>query len=176
MQDHWEYNNLAAFLAQLTARSINDANDAFDFRVYAIRDLRNLEDPPEGGVCEGAVRQAAMWICYAGEQLRKLSVEGCKDENINRVCDSIGKYRNRRWKGFNTIRWAAWDAELKAAQKQLGPKRNIDPTIQLAVELMDKLVPTSTPRRVPARRAPTRSSNTRKSLGVRRSTRIRKTT
>ena len=162
---------MAAFLAQLTARSINDANDAFDFRLYAIRDLRNLEDPPEGGVCEGAVRQAAMWIRYAGEQLRKLSVEGYIDENTNGMCNSIGKYRNRRWKGFNKPRWAAWDAELKAAQSELGPKQNIDPTIRLAVELMDKLVPTRT-----RRWAPLRSSNTRNSLGVRRSTRIRKTT
>jgi hypothetical protein len=167
---------LAAFLAQLTARSIDDANNAFDFRLYAIRDLRNLEDPPEGGICEGAVRQAAMWVCYAGEQLRKLSTEGYKDENINRMCDSIGKYKNRRWRGFNKLRWAAWHAELKAAQNELGPKRNIDPAIRLAVELMDKLVSRSTPRRAPARRAPVSGSNTLKNLGVRRSTRIQKTT
>jgi hypothetical protein len=126
---------LAAFLAQLTARSLNEADDASDFRLYAIWDLRNLEDSPEGGVCEGAVRQAAMWICYAGEQLQKLSVEGYEFEG--RLGISIGKYGNREWRGFNKLRWQAWDAELKAAGIQLGPDR--DAKIAEAIDLMECL-------------------------------------
>jgi hypothetical protein len=113
---------------------MDDADDAFDFRLYAIWDLRNLEDSPEGAVCEGAVRQAAMWICYAGEQLRKLCVEGYEFEG--RLGISIGKYRNREWRGFNKLRWAAWDAELKAAGIQLVP--DSDAKIIEAIGLMER--------------------------------------
>lgn len=81
-----------------------------------------------------ALRQAAIWIRYAGARIRKLSAEGrALDGNMGAP---RGKYAGRGWRGFNEERWAAWKDELRAAQRAMG---GTDNPAAAAVDLMDRL-------------------------------------
>ncbi|OLN89315.1 hypothetical protein CCHL11_08989 [Colletotrichum chlorophyti] len=114
------WDNLSAFAAQLTARAnLDDPNDPFDFSLYGLWALRTAfeENRPADADVAAAVRQAYLWINYAGEALRKLSA---KDRNFDGKSAKAGdKFGSRDWRGFNEERWGIWTEAFATAQTSL---------------------------------------------------------
>ncbi|KAK4038596.1 hypothetical protein C8A01DRAFT_47797 [Parachaetomium inaequale] len=133
-QQRAQWENWTAFLAQLTAQWADDARPGgADFSMFALWALRAALEADGGAASQTAVRLAALWVCYAGAHLRKLSADGHALPARCGVPD--GKYDGHDWWGFNEDRWRAWGEELMAAQGKLEP----DEVIQGAVKLMGEL-------------------------------------
>ncbi|KAL0934946.1 uncharacterized protein CTRU02_209537 [Colletotrichum truncatum] len=118
-EERASWDNLAAFLAQLTARASIDRtrSDPLDFSMFGLWALRTAfeEEHPAEADTEAAVRQAYLWIQYAGDTLKKLSVDGYKLEERTGIAGT--KYEETKdWKGFNQERWDLWTDEFKTAQ------------------------------------------------------------
>ncbi|KAK4124390.1 hypothetical protein N657DRAFT_644614 [Parathielavia appendiculata] len=127
-----EWENEAAFMARLSAQS----SPGLDLSLYGLWMLRAAFEEEDGAPTElsrTAVRIAAMWICFAGEQLRKKSAHG--ETLAHNLGVSRGKYREREWRGFNEDRWQVWKDGLKAVQENFGS----DEVIKAAVEVMERL-------------------------------------
>ncbi|EAQ83163.1 predicted protein [Chaetomium globosum CBS 148.51] len=128
-----EWENLNAFVAQLTARSSSDPDGPLDFSMFGLWVMRDAFEAENGVGSDTAVRLAALWVNFAGAYLRKLSVNGY--EFSARIGIPNGKYAGREWKGFNEERWKAWGDELKVAQAKLAS----DETVQGAAKVMAEL-------------------------------------
>ncbi|KAH6847181.1 hypothetical protein B0I37DRAFT_374428 [Chaetomium sp. MPI-CAGE-AT-0009] len=131
-QQRAKWENLTAFVAQLTARS-ESADNPLDFSLFGLWAMRDAFEADGGVGSEAAVRLAALWVRFAGARLRKLSADG--HELSAKLGVSRGKYADRGWKGFNEERWKAWGEELKVAQASLGS----DATLQGAAKVMEEL-------------------------------------
>ncbi|KAK3291985.1 uncharacterized protein B0H64DRAFT_408659 [Chaetomium fimeti] len=131
-QQRASWENLTAFVAQLTARS-EGPDDPLDFSMFGLWAMREAFEDDNGVGSDAAVRLAALWVRIAGARLRKLSADG--HELSARLGVPQGKYADRGWKGFNEERWKAWGDELKVAQASLGS----DPTVQGAAKAMEEL-------------------------------------
>lgn len=100
--------NKAAFLARLTA--ISTPKNSLDFSLYglwALRDAFEAECPPTHSA-ENAIRNAAVWIEFAGKTLWKLSVDG--REFSDRLAIPGDKLADKPWRGFCEERWNVWRA------------------------------------------------------------------
>ena len=121
VREHWNYdeakaqeddevaqmwNNANAFAARVTTKAeAFDGSDPLDFSLYAIWALRKaLEDKDD--VPAATVRASAMWIQYAGKELRRQSKE--KRSFEGKVAKPGSKYADKEWTGFETDRWRTW--------------------------------------------------------------------
>ncbi|KAF6824603.1 hypothetical protein CMUS01_10181 [Colletotrichum musicola] len=121
-EEKTDQDNKAAFLAQLTARaSVTSAqrDDPLDYSMYGLWALREAfeEEHPAGADVVSAVRQAYLWIRYAGDVLRKLSAQDHKLQERTGIAG--GKFTSRGWSGFNEERWTAWSEAFAAARTGL---------------------------------------------------------
>jgi hypothetical protein len=127
-----EWENLNAFVAQLTARA-DGGDDPLDFSMFGLWAMREAFEAENGVGSDTAVRVASLWVSFAGALLRKLSAAGY--EFSAKLGVAQGKYADRGWKGFNEERWKAWGDELKIAQARLAS----DETVQGAAKVMAEL-------------------------------------
>ncbi|KAK4142929.1 uncharacterized protein C8A04DRAFT_12886 [Dichotomopilus funicola] len=134
-EDRAKVENWTAFLAQLTARSASGATDSpFDFSTFALWAMRDaFETNQQGAASQPAARLAALWVRFAGDRLRQLSVDATALSG--RLGAPAGKYAEREWKGFNEDRWNAWGEELKAAQNQYASDDTIEQAVKHVVGL-----------------------------------------
>ncbi|KAF9876779.1 hypothetical protein CkaCkLH20_05625 [Colletotrichum karsti] len=115
------WDNLAAFLAQLTARAsvVEGTADPLDYSTYglwALRDAFETEHPADADSA-AAVRHASLWIRHAGDAFRKLSAE---DRDLEAKTGAAGgRFGDRQWKGFNRERWGVWTEGFATAQSSL---------------------------------------------------------
>lgn len=123
-----EWENLNAFVAQLTTRA--DGDDPLDFTLLGLWVMRDAFEAENGVGSDTAVRVASLWVRFAGPLLRELSSNGLDFSAKLGVAE--GKYADRGWKGFNDERWEAWGDELKVAQAKLAS----DETVQGAAKAM----------------------------------------
>lgn len=107
-EDLTRISNKTAFLARLTA--LSKEKDPFDFSLYALWALREAfeEECPSGYNAEPAIRNAAVWIEYAGRTLWKLAVEN--REFRDRLAVPGKKFADKPWRGFTEERWNVWRA------------------------------------------------------------------
>ena len=105
-EDLTRCTNKTAFLARLTALSAED--DALDFSLYALWALREAfeEECPTSYNSEPAIRNAAVWIEYAGKTLWKKAVDN--REFKDRLAIPGKKYSDKPWRGFSEERWNVW--------------------------------------------------------------------
>lgn len=117
-EDLTRINNKTAFLARLTA--LSKEKDPFDFSLYALWALRDAfeEECPPSYNAEAAVRNAAVWIEYAGRTLWKLAVEN--REFRDRLAVPGKKYADKPWRGFTEERWNVWRAGFEVVGTQAG--------------------------------------------------------
>lgn len=117
-EDLTRINNKTAFLARLTA--LSKEKDPFDFSLYALWALREAfeEECPPGYNAEAAVRNAAVWIEYAGRTLGKLAGEN--REFKDRLAVPGKKYADKPWRGFTDERWNVWRAGFEVVGTQAG--------------------------------------------------------
>lgn len=105
--------NKTAFLARLTSRSTR--GDPLDFSLYALWALREAfeEECPAGHNLEPAIRNAALWINFAGKELGTLAVQN--RDFSGRMAIPGKKFADKEWKGFNGERWGIWKAGFEEA-------------------------------------------------------------
>lgn len=108
--------NKTAFLARLTA--LSKEKDPFDFSLYALWALRDAfeEECPAGYDAEPAIRNAAVWIEYAGKMLWKLAVGN--REFRDRLAIPGRKFAGKPWRGFTEERWNVWRAGFEEVGSQ----------------------------------------------------------
>ncbi|PKS11277.1 hypothetical protein jhhlp_003039 [Lomentospora prolificans] len=114
-EDFQDWDNKTAFLARLTSRS--DPNDGrnLDASMYALWAMRSAfeQDCPENVSNAPAIRNAAIWIIYAGKALRR-SVSNQVD--MPDRCGVPGsKLSEKEWRGFNAERWSLWKKGFEEA-------------------------------------------------------------
>ena len=100
--------NKTAFLARLTALSAPGPADPLDFSLYALWALRDAfeEECPANHNAEPAIRNAAVWIEYAGKTLWQQAVDG--REFSGRQAAPGKKFADKAWRGFTEERWNVW--------------------------------------------------------------------
>ncbi|KAJ3950829.1 hypothetical protein N0V92_012780 [Colletotrichum tropicale] len=120
-EDKTSWDNLAAFLAQLTSRaSVSEGTpDPLDYSTYGLWALRTAfeEEHPAGADKSAALRQASIWIKYSGETLQKLAARDAKLEA--KTGKAGGKFGGKEWRGFNQERWGVWTEAFTAAQGEV---------------------------------------------------------
>ncbi len=126
---------MTAFLAQLTTLAASTDTGVPGFPLYALWAMRDATEEGPDKTSRTAARLAALWIRYAGEEIRRLSRFGQTYPAREGVPGS--KYaRDREWTGFSWDRWTVWKAGLEAA---LGSYGEGDELIRAAVDSMAEL-------------------------------------
>ena len=108
--------NKTVFLARLTALSTK--GDALDYSLYALWAFREAfeEECPASYNAEPAIRNAAVWIEYAGKTLWRLAVEN--REFSGRMGIPGKKFADKPWRGFTEERWNVWRAGFEEVGSQ----------------------------------------------------------
>jgi len=115
-EDHQDWDNKTAFLARLTSHAnLSNDEDPLDFSIFGLWALRSAfeENPESSTTTIPAVRNAALWIIYAGDALRKLASEKRDMSGNSGVAGN--KFPQKTWKGFDEERWNLWKAGFEAA-------------------------------------------------------------
>ncbi|KAM7206059.1 Protein of unknown function (DUF3632) domain containing protein [Naviculisporaceae sp. PSN 640] len=121
--DQTRWANWTAFLAKLTAIALSEPDSATDsprgnaldfsnFALWALRDAFEEARPKEGD-SSTAVKLAALWIKYAGKELKLASQKGL--ELPQAQGRGGGEFASRGWTGFNEERWAVWREGFQVA-------------------------------------------------------------
>ncbi|KAK0716627.1 hypothetical protein B0T21DRAFT_415342 [Apiosordaria backusii] len=143
------------FLARLTGLVTKDIKETLaedtpgDFSTYALWSLRDsfeagkftaadgsLEKGADAELASLCVKQASLWIIFAGEYLWRLSKEG--RDLPRRLGISDQRFVDREWKGFNQERWAVWKKGFEKAQGWVVGDEAKE-RVKAAVEVMVKL-------------------------------------
>ncbi|KAL8411238.1 hypothetical protein RB596_000761 [Gaeumannomyces avenae] len=114
------FNNQTAFLARLTLRADVERVDKrhpFDYSMYALWSMRDaFEEPSPNQQAQDktpAIKNAAVWLRYAGARLRDLSMAGSNLPDRTGVAGDL--HSDKNWKGFQQDRWAVWKNGFEAA-------------------------------------------------------------
>lgn len=117
------FNNQTAFLARLTMRADTkqaDTRHPFDYSMYALWSMRDAfeEASPDGHTQDKtpAIKNAAVWLRYAGECLRDLSSASRDLPERTGIAGDL--HSDKDWKGFRQDRWVVWKNGFEAALRE----------------------------------------------------------
>lgn len=114
------FNNQTAFLARLTMRADTEQVDTrhpFDYSMYALWSMRDaFEEPSPNQQAQDktpAIKNAAVWLRYAGKRLRDLSSAGRDIHDRAGIAGDL--HSDKNWKGFQQDRWVVWKDGFEAS-------------------------------------------------------------